>query len=341
MTLHAPATPQSTTSPSDKGVPTTLRTGTLTLASPFLLSPMESVSDVGFRRLCHAQGAGLTYTEMIRARGIVRNNKSTLDLIDTHDPEVPTGLQLFVVSDVELLAALHKIEELASTTHPHFKNIIAVDLNFGCPSPEVIRIGAGPALLKRRNKLRAIFEALSTWKKTTTLPVQSVSAKIRLGLTQAEQDHKVYLPVVEMANDTLDHLVVHARNAKQKSSARALWSAIRECKAAAKIPLVGNGDVVTREDAERMFKSTGCDGIMVARAAIRSPWCFRGLRATGAPTGTLVEIEAAEELWRTWATRHQSKPKFFTWHEEGFARMRKVARGETPAMDLPQNEHMH
>ena len=130
-----------------------LRLGTLTLASPFILSPMESVSDAAFRRLCWEQGAGFTWTEMIRARGIVRNNKSTLELVDSFDPEVPTGVQLFVVNEEELTAALARIEALADTTYPHFRNVTAVDLNFGCPSPEVIRVGAGPALLKRRAHL--------------------------------------------------------------------------------------------------------------------------------------------------------------------------------------------
>src|SRR5687767_87367 len=121
-------------------LPTTFRTGSLELTSAFVLSPMEGVSDVGFRALCFAQGASLTWTEMIRARGLKGRNKSTLDLVDTFDPATLTGIQLMVTGAQELLDAVNVLEELAATTHPHFKNIVSIDLNFGCPSPDIIRI---------------------------------------------------------------------------------------------------------------------------------------------------------------------------------------------------------
>lgn len=315
--------------------PTTLKTGGLELVSPFVLSPMEGVSDVGFRALCAKNGAGLTWTEMIRARGIAKRNKSTLELVDTWDSKTPTGIQLLVTNDAELLACLDVLEELADTTHPHFKNIRQVDLNFGCPSPDVIQIGAGPALLKRRNKLRAIFEALSSYKKRAKLPVKSVSAKIRLGLNQQEQDHKVYLPVVEMANDTLDHIVVHARHAKQRSRDLPTWSAIGEAKAHAKIPVVGNGDVRTRQDAEKMHAETGCDGFMIARAAIKDPWCFRMLNDAGGPA-TRAEIEDAARVYRETAQRFGTKEKFRAFHADNFARL----LGGNADVVIPANAHM-
>jgi tRNA-dihydrouridine synthase len=310
-------------------------TGALALPSPFLLSPMEGVSDVGFRALCWKNGAGLVYTEMIRARGVVKRNKSTLDLIDTFDSKPLTGLQLLVTKPDELTQAIGVIAELMGTTHPHFKNIVTLDLNFGCPSPDVVQIGAGPALLKRRAKLRAIFEALAHVKKSGALPqLKSVSAKIRLGLNQQEQDHKVYLPVVEMANDTLDHLVVHARHAKQRSRDLPTWSAIGEAKAAAKIPIVGNGDVRTRADAERMQKETGCDGFMIARAAIRDPWVFRSFVGESAGAAG-AEIDAAEVAYKETALRFHTKEKFTQFHAENFARIR--AGGDAA---IPKNAHI-
>lgn len=320
-------------------LPSTFTTGGLTLASPFLLSPMEGVSDVAFRRLCFAQGAGLTWTEMIRARGIKGRNKSTLDLVDTHDPETLTGVQLLVTAPQELRDAVAVLEELAATTHPWFKNIKSVDLNFGCPSPDVIRIGAGPALLKRRAKLGAIFEVLAAVKKETNargvLSIASVSVKIRLGLHQGEQDHKVYLPVVEMANDTVDHIVVHARHAKQRSRDAPTWSAIGEAKSIAKIPVVGNGDVRTRADAERMHQQTGCDGFMIARAAIKDPWCFRQMRAVGGPP-TPDEIRAARAAYDEMALRFETKEKFRAFHDENFSRM--LAGGAEVV--IPKNAHL-
>lgn len=318
-----------------------MKLGRLELASPFLLSPLESVSDAAFRHLCWSLGAGLTWTEMIRARGIVRNNKSTLDLIDPFDAEVPTGLQLMVVNEREVTEALEAIDRLAATTHPHFKHLIAVDLNFGCPSPEVIKVGAGPALLKRRNKLRAIFEALEAWKAQTKLPIGAVTAKIRLGLNRAELDQKVYLPIVELANELLDGLTVHARHAREESTTPAHWEAIAEVKQRATIPIIGNGDVTSLEAATRMMTETGCDGVMIARGAIRSPWLFRELNGRGSGQPSREELDEAEVRWRRRATELGSKPKFFDWHTEGFRRMRARLDGTTvagPAM--PANEHM-
>ena len=321
-------------------LPSTLKLGSLLLQSPFLLSPLESVSDAAFRRTCFQQGAGLTFTEMIRARGIVRNNKSTLDLIDSFTPEVPTGLQLMVTSSDELTEALAKVEQLAQSTHPHFQNLCSVDLNFGCPSPDIIQIGAGPALLKRRNKLREIFEALAAWKAKTPLKVGAVSAKIRLGLHSVEQQQKVYLTVAELANDSLDYLVVHARHARQQSADAPTWSAIAEVKAKARIPIIGNGNVFTRADAERLMAETGCDGAMVARAAIRSPWVFRELRGLGPGEPTAAELSQAEADHWALADRLQTRDKFREWHLESFRRLWARQRGEAAGNALPSNSHM-
>jgi tRNA-dihydrouridine synthase B len=314
--------------------------GSLTLETPVVLSPMEGVSDVGFRALCHAQGAALTYTEMIRAKGVARHNKSTLDLIDTFDASVPTGLQLMTTGPDELSEALKAIDELAATSHPHFMNIIAVDLNFGCPSPEVIRIGAGPAMLKRRGRLENIFERLSTWKKQTKLPVQAVTAKIRLGLNAREQEHKVFLPVVEAASKFLDGIVVHARHAGQKSRDLPTWSAIAEAKKISGIPVIGNGDVNTLADLQRMQTQTGCDAVMVARAAIKNPWSLRALTGRGTDAATLADVNAAKDAYMHTAAALAGKPKYLQFHEENFGRLLARARGENVVAVIPRTLHL-
>jgi tRNA-dihydrouridine synthase B len=317
-----------------------VKLGRLELSSPFLLSPLESVSDAAFRRLCWSLGAGFTWTEMIRARGLVSNNKSTIDLIDSFDADVPTGVQLMVANETELEMALAKLDALAATTHPHFKNLQAVDLNFGCPSPEVIRVGAGPALLKRHRKLKALFSVLRAWKERTTIPIGAVTAKIRLGLNRAELDQKVILPIVELANELLDGLTVHARHAREESTTPAHWEAIAEVKQRATIPIIGNGDGVSLESVLGMMSETGCDGVMIARGAIRSPWLFRELTGRGPGQPTLTELETAEVEWSRRATELQSKPKYFDWHGEGFQRMRDRLRGQSVSGELPANEHM-
>jgi tRNA-dihydrouridine synthase B len=169
-----------------------------------------------------------------------------------------------------------------------------------------------------------------------------VGVKIRLGLNRPEQDQKVYLPIVELANEHLDYLVIHARHARQASSDKPTWSAIAEAKARARIPIIGNGDIVTRADWERLQQETGADGALIARGAIKSPWVFRGLRGLGPgqPTST-AELDEAEQQYRALASKYGTKPKFLEWHHEGFRRMRARLRGEPekgPA--LPANEHM-
>jgi tRNA-dihydrouridine synthase len=324
----------------------TLTLGGHTLASPFLLAPLEGVSDAGFRRLCFEQGAALTFTEMIRARGLAKRNKATFDLIDTVHDGVLTGIQLLATSPQELLDALGAVEELAKTTHPHWLRIAAVDLNFGCPSKDIIQQGAGPAMLKRRGRLEAIFQALAGWKKTTSLPaVKSVSAKIRLGLNQRELEHRVFLPVVELASAHLDYVVVHARHAAQRSRDRPTWSAIAEAKKAATVPVIGNGDVVTRADAVRMHEETGCDGFMIARAAIQSPWVFRALRELGSAKPTVDELLRERARYQEAANEpavagRPANAKYQAFHAENFARLLKVAKGEAANTVIPANAHM-
>jgi hypothetical protein len=133
-------------------LPPVLALGKLALKSCYLLSPLEGVSCVGFRQLCHRNGAGLTFTEMVRSQGILRNNVATLELIDTYDPETPTGLQLLAKSAKELASTLERLGSLSEEPkYAHFKNICAVDINLGCPSPDIIREGAGPALPRCTN----------------------------------------------------------------------------------------------------------------------------------------------------------------------------------------------
>lgn len=317
------------------------RIGDLELSSPYLLAPMESVSDAAFRRLCWEQGAALTFTEMIRAAALARNNKSTIELIDAVDPEVPTGIQLLVANERELHQALTRLESLANTTHPHLRNLQVIDLNFGCPSPDVIRIGAGPALLKRRAKLAQIFEVLARFREKTTLPIAAVGAKIRLGLNRLEQDQQVSLSVVEVANQTLDYLVIHARHARQGSDEPASWAAIGAAKARSRIPIIGNGDVTSAADFQRLVAETSADAAMIARAAIRSPWVFRGLTLRGSPEPSLAELDAAEARYHTLALSFGARPKFLEWHAQGFARMRARLSGRSPVgAPMPKNHNL-
>jgi tRNA-dihydrouridine synthase B len=312
------------------------------LPGRFLLAPLEGVSDVGFRRLCFEQGAALTFTEMLRARGLAQKNRATLDLVDTFHPQVTTGVQLLATSPQELQDALGVLEQGAAGEQPHWRNIVAVDLNFGCPSRDVIQQGAGPALLKRRARIGAIIDALARWKTTTSLPIRTVSIKIRLGLNAKEAEHRVFLPVVEMASAArLDWITVHARHAGQRSRDKPDWDAIGEARRVATIPVVGNGDVRTVDDARRMHEQTGCDAFLVARAAIASPWAFRALRGQGSADPTADEVERERVRYDETAARVRTKDKYRQFHRDNFARLAAQAGGGAPTtVVVPRNAHM-
>jgi tRNA-dihydrouridine synthase len=325
--------------------------GALALDSPFLLAPLESVSDAAFRRICWELGASLTFTEMVRARAVARRNPSTLALLDLHDPEVPTGIQLLAASDRELREALDALDALADSTHRHLRNACVIDLNFGCPSPDVIRQGAGPALLHRRARMRAIFEVLAAWRARTRLPVRAIGAKVRLGLHAGEVAHGVVLPVVDAASETLDYLTVHARHARQESREPADWAALAPIVARARIPIVGNGDVFGRADAERLRAVSGCAAVLVARGAIRSPWVFRELRGRGPGLPDADELARVEARYFALAARYRTRPKYLEWHREGFRRLReRLAKGSVEGgagpvvrdrgIAVPRNAHM-
>ncbi len=264
---------------------------------------MEGVSDLGFRNLCINQGADMTFTEMIRADAIVRGNKATLSLIDTHIP-LKQGIQLLVSKPAILQKALEKID---------FTNITGVDLNFGCPSPDVIGKGKGPALLKRITRMRDLLTILKTHS-----PVPC-GIKIRLGMNYREKENKIYLKVVELANEAkLDWITVHPKTADKTSQDPIDVDALKEIIAVAKIPVIGNGFVCDKKSAQEMF-DMGCSGVMVARAAIGNPWIFNEIKGIS----VTKDFAKAFEEYKKIASLYGTKQKYFNYHNEIFELRKK------------------
>jgi tRNA-dihydrouridine synthase len=145
---------------------------------------------------------------------------------------------------------------------------------------------------------------------------------------------------MKLANEHLDYLVVHARHARQESQEPPTWSALAELKRVATVPLIGNGDVTSRAEWERLVKETGCDGALIARAAIKSPWVFRELRGEGPALPSSDELSAASGAYFELARARGTKQKFLDWHEEGFRRIRARLEGRAVSTALPANEHM-
>ncbi|MDO8656139.1 MAG: tRNA-dihydrouridine synthase family protein [Nanoarchaeota archaeon] len=291
------------------------------------LSPMESVSDLGFRTVCYQHGASLTFTEMIRASALVQGNKATLSLIDTYTPSVKTGIQLLVSNTEILQKALAMIREGIDKKDGRFSNLSCIDLNFGCPSPEIINSGQGPALLKRTAKMK---ELLATLRNESPLPC---GIKIRLGLNEMEKKQKVYLRVIEIANDVgLDYVTVHPKTAVDASLAPIDDKALQEIISKARIPIIGNGMVVDGPSAKRML-DLGCSAVMLARATVGNPWIFENITSylrTGKEVQDKKKVSDYQNAWDTYASiaqKYGTKSKFYDYHQKIFTLRMQGDRG--------------
>ncbi len=243
-----------------------LRIGPVTFESPFLLAPLAGVSDSPFRRLAREQGAAAVFTEMVSSDGLVRGQRATFDYLAFAPEERPIGIQLFGSDPAVMAEAARVLCELPEARRPDL-----IDINMGCPVRKVVNRCAGAALLQDVPRIQAIVSAMRA---ASTLPV---TAKIRLGWDGSSTN------VVEVSRALEDAgaaaVAIHARTRSEKFEGLAHWDLIGAAKRAVGIPVIGNGDVRGPEDALRMLETTGCDGVMIGRAAFGDPWVFRRLRA--------------------------------------------------------------
>ncbi|MFD0885976.1 tRNA dihydrouridine synthase DusB, partial [Streptosporangium algeriense] len=226
---------------------------------------MAGITNAPFRTLCREQGGGLFVCEMITTRALVERNAKTLKMIRFDPGERPRSLQLYGVDPVTVGRAVRMVAEEDLADH--------VDLNFGCPVPKVTRRGGGSALPYKRNLLRAILrEAV---RNAGTLPV---TMKMRKGI---DDDHLTYLDAGRIAvEEGIAAVALHGRTAVQHYGGTADWDSIARLKeAVTEIPVLGNGDIWSAEDATRMMARTGCDGVVVGRGCLGRPWLFADLAA--------------------------------------------------------------
>lgn len=260
-----------------------LTIGNVELKNNVILAPMAGVTDLPFRVLCKEQGAGLLCMEMVSAKAIYYGSKNTEELMKISPAEMPVSLQLFG-SDADIMADMaKKIEE---------KPFAVLDINMGCPVPKVVNNGEGSALMKNP---KLAEEIITKMVKAVKKPV---TVKIRKGFDEA------HLNAVEMAKiaeaSGAAAVAVHGRTREQYCAGKADWDCIRAVKEAVKIPVIGNGDVTDALSAERLLKETGCDGVMVGRAAQGNPFIFREITEyleTGVipPKPTPAEVRATIE----------------------------------------------
>lgn len=237
-----------------------LKIGNISLDGNIVLAPMAGATDLPFRLLCKEQGADLICTEMVSAKGIFYNNKNTEDLLRIDDRERPVSLQLFG-SDPDIISEMAKKIE--------HRNFDILDINMGCPVPKVVNNGEGSALLKNIPLAAKIIE------KTVKAIDKPVTVKFRKGFGADEVQAIEMAKAAEAAGAAA--VAVHGRTREQYYSGKADWEIIRRVKEAVKIPVIGNGDIFTPQDAKRMIEETGCDAIMAARGARGNPWLFRDI----------------------------------------------------------------
>ncbi len=231
--------------------------------TPLFLAPQAGVSESPFRRLCRSFGADVVLTEFVSAEGIVRQNDRTARYLRFHDDERPIGIQIFGADPARMAEAAALVTE---TYAPDF-----VDINFGCPVKKVVKRNGGSGCLRDLGLVRRIIEAVA---RATTLPV---TAKIRSGFDEATRDPVAIGQVCQDAGARM--VTLHPRTRADMYSGSARWEEIAALASTLEIPVIGNGDVRTGEDARRMRDETGCYGVMIARGSHGAPWLFRQSRA--------------------------------------------------------------
>ena len=294
-----------------------MRIGALDVPVPVVLAPMAGVTNAAFRQLCAEQGAGLYVCEMITSRGIVEGDRTSLQMLTFAENETIRSVQLYGIDPryigdaVSILCGEHGVAH--------------VDLNFGCPVPKVTRKGGGAALPWKSVLLGQILTAAVKAAEPFGVPV---TMKTRKGI---DDDHLTYLDAGRIAEDAgCAAIGLHGRTAAQHYSGRADWNAIAALKSSVGIPVLGNGDIWEAEDALRMVRETGCDGVIVGRGCLGRPWLFADLAAAFAgqalqerpALGEVAEVMRRHaELLGEWLGEERGCVEFrkhIAWYLKGF-----------------------
>lgn len=282
--------------PADSASPT-FRIAGIPVYGDALLAPMDGLSDWPFRSLCRALGSAMSYTEFIKSEFLVRAFKRMEPRMRFDESERPVAIQIYGADPDEIVRAAL----LVRTKDPDI-----IDVNLGCPAKSVVHYGAGVGMMRTPLKVARLFRKL-----TAVLDVP-VTAKIRLGWEDC-RNYRLIARILE--ENGAAAIAFHARTKEQGYGGAADWDAIAEVKAAVKIPVIGNGDVKTPADIDRMKAHTGCDAVMIGRAAVGNPWIFARLEREAVP------LEAVRQM----VQEHLRRNLEFYGPEKGWILFRKHA----------------
>ncbi len=272
--------------------------------NPLVLAPMAGITDFPFRLICKELGAGLVFSEMVSVEALIREHGRTRGMLHTNPAERPVVFQIFGSKPESMAEAARIVSQ---------GDVDFIDVNMGCPVPKVVKSGAGSALLRDMGRAKAILSAVT---EASRVPV---TVKIRTGW---DVKSIIAVDLARAAQDAgIAAVTVHGRTKVQGFSGHADWSMVKAVKESVSIPVIGNGDVHTAHDVQRMMQETGCDGVMIGRAIQGNPWIFREAREY-IETGTVPPPPSLEER-KKMMIRHLNDMVRLVGDTSGIREMRK------------------